>query len=1244
MLTTSRRPLAASSGGALGGGGGRRSTVVQLLDEPLDLGELASGRRANGAAETLLPIPPTVDTITRLTWQHVMYHVLVRSSAAAALLNEDAPPGASVVPPLPGGGAGGGRTLWDDHASRATSLKAGIAGLRTTDLHALPVEQKVAVLGCLAVMCYESGAIAEEMGHRAEQRVELEKQRREAELEENRRKRDERAAFREVAIAALRKEKKAEDARKAAEAEASEGKQTTLDAFLKKSGSGGSIAGSGGAEVKEEPVAKVKAAKGKNKDGGVLANLGGGGGAAAKGKTGKGKGKGGSKSPPPGKDDDDKDDGGGGGDEGGSAGGAEGAKKAEKEWTPSNFAIAAKIKELEEEGVLGGNLSVRALKELDLEGDAEKRAAVRLDAARLAEEEATEASEDESIEQMKYSRTQLLQKRKDREERVRRARRLVGEAEDAVYQVKSARAVLAEVEEVLALPKEDVPSSRLAALLKKGRDVAGLEGEDLSGGGGGWGPSTRGQPSGPPKTWCVPQMRELRLRLHEAKEHERRGRKAAEWASKIGGLVVRREPASVLRATLPPAPIFAASTVAALAAAAAPVTVSFWCFGKGAAPVGGKKPADPRAQRLWAMVHSPLPPPPASSAAAAPPAAGALAGRWSFIETPAQLQAFYGAVVAKDDALKALKDSLYEEYNDAVIDAGDDPVDKKAEEEAAFRDDHAWVGSRVKRTYTVGKKELSNCGTITGWIPAEENEGMALWHVRHDDSDEEDLEEHEAKEGMELWGESDEKAAAEAKLARAAARAARTGSGGMDDDGEELSSEDEDAGKPWRSYENRMARDKAGEEDLGLGALGRVMLDHEEACLEGIKEKERAAAARKDGAAAVDWTKGRNSEGVARSAWKVSVKGARRLSELRECLVTFEELLRSFQQAEDLSEGDDARRRMAKDGWRFGVGISLDGSPDAARPATVTSAAAMVDDGEEGAAAASDLPEQPHPFVGRMARRFFDGKRSDGKIIAWLPGEEGGEADPAQWRMVHDDGDEEDLEEAEARKAVEAFEEDAEDDSGDEDETGDGAGEEENDGLEDSEEEDDEDDEDDDSGDEDEEDEDKRTLWPTWGKRDQWRNSVRAAATVSELAVAEALLRFFSTKFGLAKAPDDRSREARGLGLGGGGANDGKGRGGRKSSGWGRSWGAASGFTSERAAAKKAAASIASAARADRLNYDDFIAGDDDGGGRERRGGRGGGGGGGGARSSKPGRKSGGRGKAVALKSPVKKQRGRSRR
>jgi len=209
---------------------------------------------------------------------------------------------------------------------------------------------------------------------------------------------------------------------------------------------------------------------------------------------------------------------------------------------------------------------------------------------------------------------------------------------------------------------------------------------------------------------------------------------------------------------------------------------------------------------------------------------------------------------------------------------------------------------------------------------------------------------------------------------------------------------------------------------------------------------------------------------------------------------------------EDLSEGDDKRKQMTKEGWLFGTGISLDGKPD------------------EPSDPSTEAVEQPHPLVGRMARRFIHGSAVDGKIVAYIPANAETE-DCALWNLVHYDGDDEDLEEAEAAEAVRAFEENDEEGE-DEDEEAAAAAEGGGFGLEDTEEEDDDDDDEDDT-------ETSDTLWPTWGARDEWRSEVRNAKTIAQLALAEEQFRYRAEKFGIADL-DVRSKEAKQLEMAGG--------------------------------------------------------------------------------------------------------------
>ena len=78
---------------------------------------------------------------------------------------------------------------------------------------------------------------------------------------------------------------------------------------------------------------------------------------------------------------------------------------------------------------------------------------------------------------------------------------------------------------------------------------------------------------------------------------------------------------------------------------------------------------------------------------------------------------------------------------------------------------HEWIGRRVRRKFPnqdesddeEGDEEEGETvitdGKIVAYLPAGSEEGqMALWKMRHDDGDMEDLEEHEVEEGLQLAG------------------------------------------------------------------------------------------------------------------------------------------------------------------------------------------------------------------------------------------------------------------------------------------------------------------------------------------------------------------------------------------------------------------------------------------------------------------------------------------------------------
>ncbi|KOO26840.1 hypothetical protein Ctob_004261 [Chrysochromulina tobinii] len=91
---------------------------------------------------------------------------------------------------------------------------------------------------------------------------------------------------------------------------------------------------------------------------------------------------------------------------------------------------------------------------------------------------------------------------------------------------------------------------------------------------------------------------------------------------------------------------------------------------------------------------------------------------------------------------------------------------RPAELEEGWRDEgHEYLGRRVARPFEGG---LTVVGRITRWLPAGDGEDEPpLFHVDHDDGDEEDLEEYECIDAFELYKTTPEAT----KLAQAKARA-----------------------------------------------------------------------------------------------------------------------------------------------------------------------------------------------------------------------------------------------------------------------------------------------------------------------------------------------------------------------------------------------------------------------------------------------------------------------------------------
>ena len=60
-----------------------------------------------------------------------------------------------------------------------------------------------------------------------------------------------------------------------------------------------------------------------------------------------------------------------------------------------------------------------------------------------------------------------------------------------------------------------------------------------------------------------------------------------------------------------------------------------------------------------------------------------------------------------------------------------------------------WVGRYVTRYFKDGRKLVPFRALVVEYLAPEEKGDVPLWHILHEDKDEEDLEEHEVREGLE---------------------------------------------------------------------------------------------------------------------------------------------------------------------------------------------------------------------------------------------------------------------------------------------------------------------------------------------------------------------------------------------------------------------------------------------------------------------------------------------------------------
>lgn len=358
----------------------------------------------------------------------------------------------------------------------------------------------------------------------------------------------------------------------------------------------------------------------------------------------------------------------------------------------------------------------------------------------------------------------------------------------------------------------------------------------------------------------------------------------------------------------------------------------------------------------------------------------------------------------------------------------------------------AFIGRTVRRKFKGGRIGI---GRIIGWVP-EEGDDFALWHVKHDDGDSEDLEEHEVTESV--LNDAD---AAKERAAKAAAASAKeavegggkavvgggsgkgrgkrsadslsslpgVGAGGNDETSEAKSrqrgrprrdeaveagsadgnvadaegdDDEEDAtDPPFTEWENTQPRGPgslryrhiaAKSSDLGLAGLRKAVLYHHGLLVEGLKSSP---------------TLNNKYSREHRKTVESSVKDSATVGAMRTALDLLEEALHSLQadDAHDVidedivtAEMDRKRKDDEKKGWRFDTKIST--------------------------------------YVGKWARRFHPNNSHlpnkgvfDGRIVAfWSKNGQGSATDgDGIWRFVDTDGDEEELDETEVLAATLAY-------------------------------------------------------------------------------------------------------------------------------------------------------------------------------------------------------------------------------
>ena len=99
---------------------------------------------------------------------------------------------------------------------------------------------------------------------------------------------------------------------------------------------------------------------------------------------------------------------------------------------------------------------------------------------------------------------------------------------------------------------------------------------------------------------------------------------------------------------------------------------------------------------------------------------------------------YYTVAFGDDGTTQELKRGQFE-----VV--GGDRVAPPVDADGYFTSGHPWIGQRLRRIFTdasSGTTVIAD-GRVTSWLPADAESDPALWHMLHDDGDEEYLDEAE---------------------------------------------------------------------------------------------------------------------------------------------------------------------------------------------------------------------------------------------------------------------------------------------------------------------------------------------------------------------------------------------------------------------------------------------------------------------------------------------------------------------